>query len=205
MRKTLILTVLGAFLLAGLAPAVVADRDDGADQREKAQEKREQAREKALEARGDHAGKRWLRGNITVDLSGSAVVKKDNLTYTFTLDADGKGLVRMKNGTAQAFAGRLMAHVVVSAANGTVVKEGDLRVRVFAHLNDEGNWTWAVESVGKRPSGVPRLVLHGQAEKTAEGAFSLSGKGHAVYKTDDDKKARPAKLADVEGTFTFVR
>jgi len=225
MRKTLILTVL-MFIAAGLAPTVFAD-DDGNQTRkekakenqEKAQERREEAKEKAQErkdGRGEGHGMRFLKTNTSLELNGTAV-GKDNATYTFTLSADGKGIERVKvrkdrnatdnataNGTSDPakfrYHARLLAHIVVKDANGTIVKEGDVRVQLFA--KSDGNQTkWILGSVEKK-AGMPHLVLKGNVSSAGEGSFDLEGKGKIVFKAGEESRASPAKVTAVSGTFS---
>ncbi|MES2155955.1 MAG: hypothetical protein V4510_12550 [bacterium] len=143
---------------------------------------------------------RYFVGNTTLQLSGKAV-GRDNSTYSFTIDAAGKGLWRLKDkdGDFKVFHGVMLAHGVVTAANGTVVKEGDFRVKVLARNTPDG-WKWQVVSTGERPNGMPRLVVRGEAEKVSPGVFDLTGKGHAVLRLDG--KAFSMKIPEVSGTFT---
>lgn len=193
MRRTFVIaSVLTLFLFAGLAPTVMADPSSKDPQKPPAKEAKQECR--------DGCRLRFLESNTTLQLAGKGV-GRDNVTYSFTIDAAGKGLWRLKDkgDDFTVFRGTLKAHGVVTAANGTVVKEGDFRVRLVARHTDEG-WKWQLVSVGERPNGMPRLVLRGEAEKISPGAFDLAGKGHAVLRVDG--KALPVKLSGVTGTFT---
>ncbi len=206
MRRTLILagTLTALLALTAFIPATMASErhDDAKDVRDDRMELRADRKDLRDDLR-DSFQKRFMRGNISLELSGSGM-GRDNATYTFTIDASGKGLERMKerDGDFRVFRGVLLAKVVVKDGNGTVVKDGDVRLKLFARHTDDGNWTWQIVSFGKRPNGMPRLVLRGDAEKVAAGEFKLAGKGHMVIKLDGAEKATPIKVTEVSGKFT---
>ena len=192
MRPTLILATAAVFLLAGLTPAIMAE-PQGKPDKDKKELKEERHEPKKV---------KFFEGNTTLSLSGSGV-GRDNATYTFTLDAQGKGAshVKDRDGDFRAFKGVMLANATVKDANGTVVKQGEIRIKVFAFKTDDG-WRWQVLSFAERDSGMPKLMLRGQAEKVGPGEFNLTGKGHAVVKLDGAEKATPIKLRDVVGVFT---
>jgi len=203
MRRTLLIagTLTALLCLTAFIPAAMAD---GKGDRKDVKDDRQQLRDdrKDLKADMKDASKRFVKVNTTLTLSGSGV-GRDNATYTFTIDASGKALQRLKerDGNLTILRGAMKAQVEIKDANGTVVKAGDIRLKLFARQNDAGEWKWMVESFGKRPNGMPRLVLRGDAEKSAPGVFDLSGKGHVVVKLDGQEKATPIKV-EVAGKFT---
>lgn len=233
MHKTLIASVLTLFLAAGFAPAVLGDetQSDGSappatpagkenreykearkelkEDRKEIKEDRKELKEDKKEYREDRQDFREkygrpLPGNVSLDLSGTAV-GKDNATYTFDLTAAGKGLLRLKeragNETGARFAARLLAHVVVKDDNGTVVKERDLRVHLYARTH--GNETkWMLVSVADRENGMPKLVLKGEATKVSAGVFDLTGKGRALFHVGDVRV--PLKIVEVSGQATYT-
>lgn len=233
MRRTLLTaSVVTLFLVAGLVPIVLAkesgtgsedaakecrkqDKDDRdkeeckrlkEESKREAKERKQEAKERKQaerEERREFKEVKYLRGNVSVALSGTAY-GKDNATYEFNLTASGQGVERVKvyrEGDRIRYHARLMAHVVLKDANGTVVEESDLRVRLYARGHD-GDIKWTLGSVEKREDGAPRLVLKGEADKVSPGLFELEGKGKAVFKFGDDERATPLKLRAVTGTLT---
>lgn len=216
MRKTLVTaSILTLFLFAGLAPVAVADgdKDERKEAKDEAKEQRKQEKEERKEAKDERKeakeaakeAKRGVRGNVSLDLSGTAL-GKDNLTYTVEVNATGVGVERTKvsddNETKTRLKARLMAHVVVKDANGTIVKEGNVSVKLYAHGKGD-DIRWVLSSVGKKESGIPRVLLHGQG-LAADGEYELEGKGRTVFKAGDEKPAMPLKLREVSGSLVFV-
>ncbi len=193
--------------LTAFVPAAIADGDrkEIKEDRKEIKEDRKELREDKKELRDDlkaYVLKHRLHGNTTLELSGSGV-GRDNATYKFTLEASGKGLERFnRDGELRALRGYMLAHVVIYNETGDVVKDGDMRLKVFARLTDDGEWKWQVQSWGKRADGMPRLVLRGDAEKLQPGVFQLDGAGHMTVKMDGDERSTPIKVNDVSGTFT---
>jgi len=184
-----------------------AERKELKEERKREAEERKelekQRKEQQKEERREYREVKYLRGNASLTLSGTAV-GKDNATYRFNLTASGQGIERVKvyrEGDRVRYQARLVAHVVLTDANGTVVEESDLRVRLYARGHD-GNIKWTLGSVEKREDGAPRLLLKGEADKVSLGVFELEGKGKAVFKLADDERATPLKLRAVSGTFT---
>jgi hypothetical protein len=206
MRKTLMaFGVLGVLVLAAVVPMALADgKGSSGDPREARQQKADEMREKAQELREKRAEmermKHWERGNVTLNLTASGV-GKDNSTYTLKLSGDGKDFARVRDNATVAVRGVAMAQVVVTAANGTVLKQVDGRVLFALQEKKDGNWTWMVISVAKRASGAPKLELHGAAGALGAGAFGLeSGRGKVVLKLDGSQEALRVKLTSVSGS-----
>jgi hypothetical protein len=132
-----------------------------------------------------------------LNLTGTGV-GEDNATYTLTLDSAGKDVEHFVNGSLVGIAGMGNLHVVVTGANGTVVKERDLRVRLVVRDVD-GNATWTLVSKARQWDWEPRLALHGTAVKTSTG-LDLRGSGHAAFKAS---QVGPLRLQlTVSGTLT---
>ena len=166
-------------------------------------------RKEYKEAKKDFREKYGMRhqwGLVDLELNGTAV-GRDNATYTFDLDAEGKGIQRVRmNVDAEGgvrYSARLVGHVVVMDDNGTIVKERDVHFRLLLRGDADGNAKWVLASVAKRDNGLPKLIVRGEADMTAAGAYDLSGQGRAVFQLDGHRY--PVKIPDVEGMFTFTR
>lgn len=203
MRRTLIAAaVVSVFLFAGLS--VVVEAKDPADRpsKEERQQKAQEMREQQMEKRREALKSKFFDGNATLSLSGAGIAR-DNETFTFTLEAAGKARGKLtKDNETHGYRGVLGAHGVVTDSNGTVVKEGDFRVKLLIHPAENGTWVWKVVSFAQRSNGMPRVVLRGEAEMTAEGAFELSGAGHMVVRMEEKARATPIKMTEVSGSAT---
>lgn len=196
-KNPLVWTIVAVFALASLAPTVLAkeDRPDRSD-RDAKDKDRDRAREVRDDVRDDRP--RGERRAYNLTLSGNGV-DRENATYTIELVGTIEGKVRFHDGNATHFKGRGILHGRLLDANGTVLKEGDLRVKMKAHEDaDTGEWKWHLEAVKKRPKHWKVLNLRGDATE-GEAGFDLVGHGKAVAKFDPDRRATPIKL-DVRGT-----
>lgn len=202
MKHVLLTASVAALLLVGLtAPLVMAkptedrrgDRDDMRQSGERPM--------KGMRA-SEHANNRSHRQVDTFLITVSAQgISQDNHSYTITGEGTAIGKTRDKNDTMKAFAGFAKLNVTLKDENGTVVKEGTIRVRLIAHQNETGDWHWRLVSAMKTPRGMPKIFLHGDNVTLGDGSASLDGKGFAlvkVVKDDDTVKRLRLKLdADI--------
>ncbi|HLE47497.1 MAG TPA: hypothetical protein VI818_04300 [Candidatus Thermoplasmatota archaeon] len=129
------------------------------------------------------------RTNFTIAITATGV-DRDNQTYT--LEATGRGIGKSREGDNQSgFHGFAKLHVRVLDANGSLVKEGDIRVVVVAHQDEDGEWKWRIVSFLRTPRGMPKLVLRGENGTIENGVGDLEGQGFATFKPlDADKRIR---------------
>jgi hypothetical protein len=177
--------VLASFLLASLAPLAAAERDE--------RPRRER------DDRPDHPDRpaRELKA-FKISLSGTATTK-DNETYRISLEGEGRARAHSRDGNLTDVKGIARLKAQLLDENGTVVKEGMLKVRFHAHKTAEGEWRWHLVAVGKSPRGFPNLVLRGTGGPSESGVIDLAGHGKAVVKLPDANHRTVLRL-DVAGT-----
>ena len=195
-----VLTVsIAALLLVGLtAPLVIAKPGD---------ERRDERADRSAEMRSQHepAGKGMLPGEkasershrvreafiISVSAQG---LSADNESYT--IDGSGRGLAKSRevNETVKAIHGFAKLNLTLKDANGSIVKEGTVRVHFHAHQNETGDWSWRLVSAGKTPRGLPKLFLHGENVTISGDQMDLDGKGFALAKIQDGDETKRLRL-----------
>ncbi len=202
MKHVLLTASVAALLLVGLtAPLVMAKpTDDRPGDRDDRRQDGERPMKGMLP--GEHQNSRSHRQVSTFLITVSAQgISQDNESYTITGEGTAIGKVRDRNDTMKAFAGFAKLNVTLKDENGTVVKEGTIRVRLVAHQNETGAWHWRLVSAMKTPSGLPKIFLHGDNVTLGDGSASLDGKGFALVKVvgEDDtvKRLRLRLDADV--------
>lgn len=211
-RTLVIVSTLSLLFVAAMAPVAFAkepstdssDRPSKEDRPAKDGERPAFKEMKEMrEKRAEQWKARFTLGNASLSLTGTAT-DKQNQTYSFALEGDGKVLERYKNGTMQSFRGAILVHGTVTDANGTVVKESDFRVKVSGHLNETGAWHYKVVSFAERKD-MPRLLVRGEASDEGAGLFELEGKGRAIVRlanADEDVRPSLLKLSEIAGQLT---
>ncbi|MBI2078924.1 MAG: hypothetical protein HYT80_11240 [Euryarchaeota archaeon] len=174
---------LAAVLLVGLTiPFAVAEPDD----RPAARDARKPDRDLPAEKRRD-AG----RTNFTISITATGL-DRDNRTYT--LEASGEGVGKARQGENRSgLHGFARLHVRILDENGTLVKEGDVRVHVVMIQKDDGV-KWELSSFMRTPKGLPKLALRGHNGTVVDDVADLEGHGFALFKPDDAEKRVRLKL-----------
>ncbi|MGQ0535162.1 MAG: hypothetical protein ACT4PT_03720 [Methanobacteriota archaeon] len=199
MNRALTVGILAMFVVAGLLPVAAlakegpendtygkgrgppADKTHGAAAESK-------GRRDAVEARAHKP----TPENFTIALSGTAT-GRNNTTYTIEVSGNGTGH-RRGNETNAGYLGMALVHLVVRDANGTVVKEGDVRAKVTVKARDDGNFTWHLEAV-KKKRDLAKFNLRGNATPDGNATFDLAGAGHLVVKKDGERRALPLRVS----------
>lgn len=213
MKHAILTTSIVALLMAGLtAPLVLAqptdDRPGARDDRRQDAERDDRRQDGERSMKGLLASEKAQangRGHRHVDTFLISVnaqgISQDNETYTITGEGTAVGKARDRNDTMKAFAGFATLNVTLTDANGTLVKEGTIRVRLVAHQDEDGDWNWRLVSAMKTPRGMPKIFLHGDNVTLGDGSASLDGTGFALVKVvgEDDavKRLRLRLDADV--------
>ena len=204
MKRVLLTTSIVALLMVGLtAPLVLAKpTDERPGPREDMRESHERPSRDMLPGEAAKASNRSHRHVDTFLITVSAQgISQDNESYTLTGEGSAIGKIRERNETVKAFAGFAKLNVTLKDANGTIVKEGTIRVRLVAHQNETGAWHWRLVSAMKTPAGLPKVFLHGENVTLGDGSASLDGKGFSMVKVvgeDDSVKRLRLRLdADV--------
>ena len=198
---------IAALLIVGLTmPLVMAKPGDeerehrgrSEEMREKGQELREKARQMAEERKANHS-KRPAPQAFSINITASG---KDQDNVSYSIDATGLGLVKIRehNGTVTGVKGAAKLNVTLKDENGTVVKQGEIRVHIVGHLNEtSGEWRWHLVSHHKTPKGLPKLFLMGDNGTVDNGTATLKGDGFALVKVEPEKQRRMIRLdAEVE-------
>lgn len=198
MKHVVLTTSIVALLMVGLtAPLVLAKPTD---ERPGARDDMRQDHERPMKGMiaSEKAANRSHRHVDTFLITVSAQgISQDNESYTITGEGSAIGKVRDKNDTMKAFAGFAKLNVTLQDANGSVLREGTIRVRLVAHQNETGDWHWRLVSAMKTPSGLPKLFLRGDNVTLGDGSASLDGAGFALVKVvgeDDAVKRLRLKL-----------
>lgn len=144
--------------------------------------------------------KRGYKHALSLQLNATGT--RDNVTYHLSVDADGMAKKKDRDGNFTKARAFLAAHVVVKGANGTVLREGDLRLKLKLHMAEDGNWTWHLLAVGKKGKDMPKLGLKGDATQQPDGTFALEGAGKMVFKPNEEKRSIPVKL-ETSGRLTL--
>lgn len=192
----LVALVAAAFVAASLVPTALAGPGprDGPHRPEAADRPERLYREGPMDrVAGIFSG----RGEpFTINATGSGT-SQTNATYTIEFAGDGRAHFKTWDEDRSALRGKAVVHYRILDVNGTVVKEGEGRVKVGAHSTSEGEWKWHLESV-KKKRGAPALSLHGTA--TRDGAsLDLTGEGKVVFKLEGQDRATFVRLS-VTGT-----
>ena len=196
--KGILTTSIAALLVLGLTvPIVLADDGHrGSDARQDRQDIRDDRRDIAQDRKDLRDDRRDLREDhhrpynltkIELNITASGT-DKDNKTWTIDLQGIGLAQNRTDNGTLEAFRGFVPMVAQLKDANGTIVKQGEVRVRIVAHQNETGVWSWHLVSVGKTPRGLPMLFLHGTNLTVSQGSASGDGHGFAMVKPTKEHK-----------------
>lgn len=181
--------VAAVFLVAALAPLALA-APDGKDRQRPPPEKIDRARHRL--------GPEPPRGgDFTLNVTGSGL-SPDNGTYEVELRCKGHAQGKTSDDGLSRFRGRAVCRFQITDANGTVVKDGRVRVMVRGFEKAEGEWKWELNTF-RQKHRMPKLVLHGNATPSDDGVLELAGTGHAVFHKDGERRATPLKLV-VEGS-----
>jgi hypothetical protein len=192
-----VLTVsIAALLLVGLtAPLVLAKPGD--DRPGRRDDEMRASHEPAAKGMlpGEKASERSHRVRDAFIISVSAQgLSADNESYSISGSGMGLAKSKMVNETVKAIHGFAKVNITLKDANGSIVKEGAIRVHFHAHQNETGDWTWRLVSAGKTPKGLPKLFLHGENVTLSEGQADLDGKGFALAKIQDGDETKRLRL-----------
>lgn len=183
--------VAAVFLAATLVPPALADSDRPGDASNRPDRDRPHKDRPDKDRRPDHA--------FSLQMNGTGV-GRDNATYRIELSGAGELRAKHRDDNLTGFKGAALVTYRIYDADGALLKTGDGRLKIRAHVNDEGEWKWKASSFKVRHDR-PIFGAHGTAS-LADGVLTLDGVGHFVFKKDGDRKATPVKLTDVSGTLT---
>lgn len=136
--------------------------------------------------------------DVRILLEGTGL-DRENASYRFSLEGAGKAFTRQPGGNLTALRAEIVAYAKLVDANGSLVKEGRIRLFLFAKEGADGNWTWHAMSVAHFPRGLPHLFLRGTSEGPQDGSLPLDGRGRVAVRADEG----PLRVRlDVEGALT---
>jgi len=192
--KRVLTTALVGLLLVGMSlPLVMAKPGD--ETRERPDRADLRGEDRPMKNHTERPMLPKLRPSETFIVSISAQgLSQDNESYS--ISGEGRGIAKHRddNGTVKTIAGFAKLNASLADENGTIVKEGTIRVRFIAHQNETGDWKWHLVSAGHTPRGLPKLFLHGENVTASEGVADLDGKGFAIVKVGEGDALQRLKL-----------
>lgn len=137
---------------------------------------------------------------VSLRIEGTGL-DKSNETYSFSATGVGKAIARRPDGNVSAIRADLIVSAKLVDANGTVVKEGRVRMALIAREGDDGNWTWHAMSIGHFPRPLPQLLMRGTSTGPEGDTLPLAGHGRLLVRTEEG----PLRLRlDVAGALEKV-
>jgi hypothetical protein len=173
---------VAALAIVAFALVPVAEAREDGERADKMKEKREKAKDKREKMMD--AAKKGRGGKFILQLNGTATDQDGNV-YRVEISGDANGRARAsgESGITQ-FRGVAKLDVKLIDANGTVLKEGQLRAKIGGKATD-GEYKWHL--IAGKNRAMPKLGLRGSATPIEAGGFDLAAQGKAVVKLGDER------------------